>query len=110
MLLGTPQQVYEEGGKKFLTYSFSRTVPAEQGSTGNTKSCQTPLKLRKVSLSDQPGKVTPAKDSPAKTGSPSRLRAVLFMGAQHERGLGGKSPQGVLTIAYFERLGVPRLS
>ena len=69
-----------------------------------------PLKLRKVSLSDQPGKVTPAKDSPAKTGSPSRLRAVFFMGAQHERGLGGKSPQGVLTIAYFERLGVPRLS
>jgi hypothetical protein len=32
------------------------------------------LKLRKVSLSDQPGKVTPAKDSPAKTGASSRLR------------------------------------
>jgi hypothetical protein len=47
MLLGTPQQVYKEGGKKFLTYSFSRTVPAEQGSTGNTKSCQTTFEVEK---------------------------------------------------------------
>jgi hypothetical protein len=29
------------------------------------------------------------------------------MGAQHERGLGGKSPQQVLTIAYFNRWAYP---
>ena len=47
MLLGPPQQVYKEGGKKFLTYSFSRTGPAEQGSIGNTKSYQTTFEVEK---------------------------------------------------------------
>ena len=47
MLLGTPQQVYEEGGKKFLTYSRFVTVPAEQGNIGNTKSCQATFEVEK---------------------------------------------------------------
>ncbi|MBN9132449.1 MAG: lipoprotein [Nitrosospira multiformis] len=47
ILLGTPQQVYEEGGKKFLTYSRIVTVPAEQGSIGNTRSCETTFEVEK---------------------------------------------------------------
>ena len=49
MLLGTPQQVYEAGGRKFLTYSFSKSVmvPAGEGSIENTKSCQTTFEVEK---------------------------------------------------------------
>ena len=47
MLLGTPQQIHEEGGKKFLTYSFSRTVPAAEGDIKNTKSCETTFEVEK---------------------------------------------------------------
>lgn len=66
MLLGTPQQVYEAGGRKFLTYSFSKSVmvPAGEGSIENTKSCQTTFEVEKGIVSDQPGKGTPAKRSP----------------------------------------------
>jgi len=40
--MGTPQQVYETEGAKFLTYSSSRfvMVPTASGSIGNTRSCQ----------------------------------------------------------------------
>lgn len=40
--LGVPQQSYETGEKKFLTYSTSRfvMVPTAHGNLGNTLSCQ----------------------------------------------------------------------
>ncbi|WP_074772688.1 hypothetical protein [Nitrosospira multiformis] len=49
MLLRTSQQVYEAGGRKFLTYSFSKSVmvPAGEGSVENTKSCQTTFEVEK---------------------------------------------------------------
>lgn len=44
---GTPQQVYETDGSKFLTFTSSRFVmiPSAYGSMGNTRSCQATFEI-----------------------------------------------------------------
>lgn len=48
-VLGTPQQVYDAGERRFITYSSSRfvMVPTAYGNMGNTRSCQTTFELDK---------------------------------------------------------------
>jgi hypothetical protein len=46
---GAPQQAYEIGERKFLSYSSSRNVivPTAHGHIGNTLSCQTTFEIDK---------------------------------------------------------------